>query len=149
MNWSRLLEAGRIARHRTSKQELDALRAAIARNLKDAGLAGLSADNRFGLTYETALLAAKLAVSAAGYRVKALPGAHRTTFEALGLVLGPDHQDRVDYFELCRRRRNELSYEAANLVSERQADEIVAETRRLVRVVEEWVRVHHSSLAKS
>ncbi len=49
-------------------------------NLRDAGLAALSADNRFGLAYEAALLAAKLAVNAASYRVKALPGAHRTTF---------------------------------------------------------------------
>ena len=144
-----MLEAGRLARHRTSKQELDALRAAIARNLRDAGLAALSADNRFGLTYEAALLAARLAVNVAGYRVKAALGAHGATFEALGLALGPDHQDRVDYFELCRRKRNELSYEAANIVTDRQASEILRETRKLVRVVEAWIRARHPSLAKS
>ena len=149
MNLNRLLEADRLARHRTSKRELDALRGAIERNLRDAGLAGLSADNRYGLAYEAALLAAKLAVHAAGYRVKALPGAHRTSLEALGLVLGSEHQDRVDYFELCRRKRNELSYEAANIVTERQAHEILMEVRQLVRVVEDWIRVHHRSLGKS
>jgi hypothetical protein len=143
-----LLEAGRLARHRTSKQEAEALRAAIERNLKDAGLAGLSADNRFGLAYEAALLAARLAVHAAGYRVKPLPGAHRTTFEALGLALGAAHQDRVDYFELCRRRRNELSYEAANVVTARQATEILKEARELILSVEQWVRSHHAHLAK-
>ena len=148
MSWSRLLEAGRVARHRTSKQELDALRAAIERNLRDAGLPGLSPDNCFGLAYEAGLLAAKVGVHAAGYRVKALPGAHRTTFEAVGLVLGPAHQDRVDYFELCRRRRNELSYEAANIVTARQAAEILRETRQLVLAVEEWIRTHHAHLAK-
>jgi hypothetical protein len=73
MSWSRLLEAERLAQHRISKQELDALRAAIERNLKDAGLDGLSADNRFGLAYEAAPLAAKLAIHAAGYRVKRSP----------------------------------------------------------------------------
>lgn len=143
-----MLEAGRLVRHRTSKQELEALRAAIERNLSDAGLAGLSADNRFGLAYEAALLAAKLAIHAAGYRVKAVPGAHRTTFDALGLALGPTHQDRVDYFELCRRRRNELSYEAANIVTARQAAEILGEARQLVLSVEEWIRTHHGHLAK-
>jgi len=148
MSWRRLLEAERLVRHRTTRLELDALRAAIARNLRDAGLAGLSADNCFGLAHEAALLAAKLAVNAAGYRVKALPGAHRTTFETLGLALGLDHQDLVDYFELCRRKRNELSYEAANLVTGRQAKEILEETRKLVRIVEEWIRARHPSLGK-
>jgi hypothetical protein len=80
--------------------------------------------------------------------VKALPGAHRTTFEALGLVLGPAHQDRVDYFELCRRRRNELSYEAANIVTARQATEILRATRQLIPAVEEWIRTHHAHLAR-
>ena len=62
MSWSKLLEAGRIDRHQSSMRELDGIRAAIERNLRDAALAGLSADNRFGLAYEAALLAARMAV---------------------------------------------------------------------------------------
>ena len=148
MSWSKLFEADRIAKHKTSKLELDSLRTAIERNLKDAGLAELSADNRYGLAYEAALLAAKLAVHAAGYRVKPQAGAHRTTLEALALVLGSQQRDRVDYFEFCRRKRNELSYEAANVVTGREADEIVREARRLVRAVEGWIKARHPSLAK-
>lgn len=148
MSWKRLLEAERVVRHKSSKKELDGLRAAVERNLKDAALEGLSADNRFGVAYEAALLIAKMAVHAAGYRVRAALGAHRTAFEALALVLGREHRDRADYFELCRRKRNDLSYEAAGVVTQREADEILAETRRLVGVVEDWIRKNHPRWAR-
>ena len=61
---------------------------AVGRNLHDADLDALSADNRFGLAYEAVLLLAKMAIACAGYRIKG-QGAHQTTFAALPLVLGP------------------------------------------------------------
>ena len=140
MSWDRLLAAGRIARHRTSAAELDALRGAIALNLGDAALPGLSADNRYGLAYEAVLLAAKLAVAAAGFRVKAVPGAHRATFEALALALGPSSEPPVSYFELARRRRNEFSYEAAGIVTDREAGEMTREAKRLPQLIEGWLQ---------
>jgi hypothetical protein len=139
MSWDGLLAAGRIARHLTSTAELDALRAAIARNLRDAALPGLSADNRYGLAYEAGLLAAKMAVAAAGDRVKAVSGAHRVTFEAVALNLGPPAESLASYFELARRRRNELSYEAANVVTDREAEEMAREAETLRRLVEDWL----------
>ena len=148
MSWKRLLEEERVARHQSSKRELDALRGAIERNLGDAALEGLSADNRFGLTYEAALLTAKMAVHAAGYRVKVTPGAHRTTFEALALALGREHRDRADYFELCRRKRNNLSYDASGVATEREAEEILTETLGLLDTVEDWIRIDHPGWEK-
>jgi hypothetical protein len=59
-----------VDRHTTSKQELDDLRSVVTRNLADAAITALSADNRFGLAYEAGLLLAKMAIAAAGYRVK-------------------------------------------------------------------------------
>jgi hypothetical protein len=41
-----------------------------------------------------------------------------------------------------------LSYEAANIVTARQATEILGEARQLVLAVEESVRAHHPHLAK-
>ena len=148
MGWSRLLEAGRIDRHQSSMRELDGIRAAIDRNLRDAALAGLSADNRFGLAYEAALLAAKMAVHCAGYRAKAVPGAHRALFEGLVVALGPDIRERADFFELCRRRRNDLSYEAAGVVTDRQARETLTEAKKLIAAVQGWVTLNHPGLAR-
>ena len=53
MSWKRLLAQRKLHQHRTSEQELDALRALIQRDLTDAALTGLSADRRFATAYNT------------------------------------------------------------------------------------------------
>ncbi len=138
MTWKELLAGKRIEPHATSKQELDALRSAVSRNLSDAALRQLSADNRFGLAYEAALLSAKMAVACAGYRVKG-QGAHQTTFAALKLALGAGINKTAVYLERCRRKRNELSYDAAGVVTETEATEILAQARALEETVEQWI----------
>jgi hypothetical protein len=89
MTWKELLAANRVEIHATTRQELDDLRRAVVRNIHDAAVADLSADNKFGLAYEAGLLLAKMAVSCAGYRVEG-QGAHQTTFVALKLAIGND-----------------------------------------------------------
>ena len=44
MTWTKLLGGHDVQRHRTSKRELDDIRALVARDLADARVAGLSAD---------------------------------------------------------------------------------------------------------
>lgn len=43
MSWKQLLAKGEVKAHRTSKQELDNIRALVARDMADASLPGLSA----------------------------------------------------------------------------------------------------------
>ena len=62
MTWTKLLANKEAQRHKTSKKELDNMRALIARDLADAGIAGLSADRRFATAYNAALQAANMAV---------------------------------------------------------------------------------------
>jgi N-acyl-D-aspartate/D-glutamate deacylase len=69
VTWTKLLANKEAERHKTSKKELDNMRALIARDLADAGLAGLSADRRFATAYNAALQAANMAIACAGYRV--------------------------------------------------------------------------------
>ena len=51
MTWTSLLANKEAQKHKTSKKELDNMRALIARDLADASLAGLSADRRFATAY--------------------------------------------------------------------------------------------------
>ena len=62
MTWTQLLANDEVQRHKTSKKELDRLRAVIGRDLADASLAGASADRRFATAYNAALQAAKIAL---------------------------------------------------------------------------------------
>lgn len=61
MTWTQLLASRDVQRHRTSKKELDDIRALVARDLADANVAALSADRRFATAYNAALLTAHMA----------------------------------------------------------------------------------------
>ncbi len=69
MTWTKLLANKEAQKHKTSKKEMDNMRALIARDLADAGIAGLSADRRFATAYNAALQAANMAIACAGYRL--------------------------------------------------------------------------------
>ena len=140
MNWQQLLKDGRAERHRTSPNELEGLRAVVGRNLADANVAEISADTRFACAYEAALALATIALAHAGYRAKG-PGHHRTTFLALTLAM-VEEEDAEDarYFDACRRLRNELSYEAAGVVSVREVDELIQRVEGFQTRVESLLR---------
>lgn len=115
VSWKALLANHRVERHTATRRELDDLRSAVDRNLLDAALPGLSADNRFGLAYEAALPLAKMAVACAGYRAKG-HAAHQTTFLALEQAMGRGISAEADYLDACRRKRHILSYDTVRCV---------------------------------
>lgn len=106
--------------------ELEGLGAVARRNLADAAVRAdvISADTRFACAYEAALALATMAIAAAGYRVKG--PSHLTTFQAVRLAM-PGDENTADstYFDACRRLRNKLSYEAAEIVAERDVEELL------------------------
>jgi len=55
VTWTKLLANKEAQKHKTPKKELDNMRALIARDLADAGLAGLSADRKFATAYKPCL----------------------------------------------------------------------------------------------
>ena len=75
---SRWIADGTPRPERASVESIEALRGVVERNAADAGLAELSADNRFGLAYEAGLLTAKMAIACSGHRVMG-PAIHLPT----------------------------------------------------------------------
>jgi uncharacterized protein (UPF0332 family) len=144
--WKKLLETRRAETHVTSKQEIEDLRSAVGRNLRDAAIDALSPDNRFGLAYEAAMLLAKMVLACAGYRVKG-QGAHQTTFLALKLALGASSNKTASYFDRCRRKRNAISYDTANVVTDTEVNEILEKAGIFHETVEAWIEKNHSKFA--
>lgn len=139
MTWTNLLANKEAQKHKTSKKELDSMRALIARDLADASLAGLSADRRFATAYNAALQAANMAIACAGYRIVSKIGHHRLSLESTKLVLGKASYKYADYFETCRRKRNTIDYTFSNVASETEAKEIVVQAAEFYKQVEEWI----------
>lgn len=124
------------------------MRALIARDLGDCRIAGLSSDRRFATAYNAALQAANMAIACTGYRITARIGHHQISLEAAAFVLGPPARPLIDYFEVCRRKRNLIDYTRTQLASETEAQEIAIRAGELYELVECWIATKHKSLAR-
>jgi uncharacterized protein (UPF0332 family) len=146
MSWETLLQEARVHRHTTSRKELTELRRLIARDLADAALTALSEDRRFATAYNAALQTAKMAIACAGFRISSSPGHHRLTFEGAKLALGKSAAHLTDYFDACRRKRNEIDYTGAVIATTTEADEILLHAKSFLTLVEGWILSNHSEI---
>src|SRR5215469_722415 len=146
MSWQSLLQAQKIKRHKTSRQELDDLRDVVERDLQDAAIPGLSSDRRFATAYNAVLQLSKMAIACAGYRVVG-SGHHLTTFEAIEFAMGASVSELASYFDTCRRKRNQVDYDRVNAATETEADELLAKAEEFREVIENWIRKHHTTFA--
>jgi hypothetical protein len=124
------------------------MRALVARDLADAGIAGLSADRRFATAYNAALQAANMAIACAGYRVTAKTGHHKMTFYSAKLALGSGADKYADYFETCRRKRNVIDYTRTHVATETETEEIVAKATAFGEFVESWIESKFTNLKR-
>lgn len=148
MTWTELLNKKTIQPHSTSRNEIAALRTIVERDLQDAALKALSADRRFATAYNAALQLSQITIHCAGYRVKIGGGHHQKTFEAVRVAIDtPEVQDLADYFDLCRRKRNDIDYDAAGIVSETDADELLAKAGEFQNLVEKLIRKDYPQFA--
>jgi hypothetical protein len=145
MTWTVWLAEGRVETHRPVGAEIAAQRRAASRSLNDTKATGLSPEGRFQLAYGAALDLATIAVLASGHRVKTRVGHHQLTLEAAGLALGASAKKTIDFLDVCRRRRNVISYEGDE-VGAALAEEIVAEVHRFSDLVEGWLRRNYPEL---
>lgn len=95
------------------------------------------------MAYNAARILATIVVRAAGYRVKPAGGAHKNTFLALEAALGSSIAKLAAYFDACREKRNELSYEQADVVTDTEADELLKEATQFRHIVETWIVTKH------
>jgi hypothetical protein len=144
-----LLASKRLERHSTSAKEIAGLRKLVSRDLQDAAVPGLSADRAFATAYNAALQLSKIVLACAGYRVSAsLPGHHQVAFEAAGFVLGAPGNRLTVFFETCRRKRNVIDYDFAEVASPSQARELQEKVREYRELIEGWIAKHYGEYAR-
>lgn len=84
-----------------------------------------------------------MAIACDGYRVASGTGHHQKSFEAVKAVLGKAGEPLADYSETCRRKRNHIDYDASEVVTETEAEEIIGKAREFQEMVEEWIAKRH------
>jgi hypothetical protein len=142
MSWNDWLKQGNVEKRLPDAAELRDLLKAARRQLEDAAVPGLSAEARFQLAYTGVLALATAAIRAAGYRLRSGEGHHRRSFEAAAHALGADAHDLTDFFELCRRKRNVISYEGSE-ASESEAKDLLQNAASFEALVTRSIERRH------
>lgn len=134
-NW---LDNGWLTEHETSTEEIRNLLGVADRDLRDCQAAGLSADWRMNIAYNAALQVATAALAVCGYRASR-DSHHYRVIQSLAYTIAAKNE-LVVQFDQFRKKRNIGGYEQAGLVSDVEADEMIAFARKLRNEVEEWIQ---------
>ncbi len=98
------------------------------------------------MAYNAARVLATMAIRASGCRVKESAGGHYITFLALPAAMGAAFDVLATYFDSCRRSRNQLSYDAANVVSASDATQLLTKASQFRIDIENWLKRNHPAL---
>jgi hypothetical protein len=135
---------GWLKPHRTSRQEISNLLSIVERDLQDARRE-ISADWRFGISYNAALKLCRILLSAEGYR-PSHELQHYRTLTALPEILGEAKKADAKYLDDCRKKRNIVEYEYVGGASGPDADELIEFVKDLRDEVIAWLKKKHPEL---
>ena len=55
----------------------------------------------------------------------------------------------ADYFETCRRKRNSIDYDSAEVTTETEAQELLQKASGFREMIEEWIAKRHPAFSKA
>lgn len=61
--------------------------------------------------------------------------------------MGKGYYELLDYFDSCRAKRNITDYNYAGEISESEAEELVIEAEKFLKVVLNWLKSNHPELS--
>lgn len=145
MSLANLLATQRLQAFEATPTGVQRLLAAAQRNLADAGLEQLSAENRFDAAYKCIMQCAMLGLWVNGYRTAtSQPGHHQTALQTLPLTLGVQ-QDVVIVLDALRKQRNQNDYEG-DPVRAAVVAECIAQAQSLLNHTRQCLKTRFSAL---
>jgi len=133
-------------KHRPSAGEIAELLHICDRDLEKVEIIELGPDWRLSIAHNAAVQAAKAALAAIGYRARR-EGQHYLVLQSLAFSIKTDPAI-IDQLDKFREKRNISDYERAGLVTEQEAEEMIALAKQLRADVEQWLRAHYPNLAR-
>jgi hypothetical protein len=145
MTLENLLAIHRLQAFEAKPEGVRRLLASAGRNLADARLSGLSADNRFDAAYKTIMQCAMIGLWAKGFRTStSQPGHHQTALQALPKTLDLA-ADTVIVLDALRKQRNLNDYEG-DPVTDAAVAECLAQAEALIAHTRQWLAGHRPDL---
>ena len=135
----------RLQQFEATPAGIQRLLAAAERNLADARLPGLSAENRFDAAYKTLMQCAMIGLWANGYRTStSQPGHHQTALQTLPKTMNVG-QDTVIVLDALRRQRNLNDYEG-DPIADAAVTECLVQADALLAHARQWLQAHRPDL---
>lgn len=145
MTLQNLLAIQRLQAFEPTPAGVQRLFEAAARNLADAQLPALSAENRFDAAYKVIMQCAMLGLWAQGYRTSTnQPGHHQTALQALPKTLGLS-TDTVIVLDALRKQRNLSDYEG-DPIADAAVAECLQQATQLLQHTRQWLHEHRPEL---
>jgi uncharacterized protein (UPF0332 family) len=148
MNLQDWLRSGDLLRRPSNRGEITRLLEVARRDLADAAASGLSLDRQFAIAYEAAYSLAIVVLRAEGYRTRSgAAGHHWLAFAVLPEIVGEMAVARARYYQSCRRKRHQATYEQTGVATEAEVRELVADVEAFREEVLAWLHQRHPESA--
>ena len=123
------------------------LLAAARRNIADATIMTVSAENRFDAAYKAIMQLANASLQANGFRtLTSKPGHHMTMIQLLGQTLGLG-KETVIILDALRKQRNVADY-TSDIVPESAARDCLMHAENLLQNVNRWLKANRPELVE-
>lgn len=120
---------------------------AAERNIADAHVEEISAENRIDAAYKAIMQLANAALHANGYRtLTSKPGQHMTMIQTLGQTIGLDKQT-VIVLDALRKQRNVADY-SGDIVPLSAVKECIGQAESLLQHLARWLKANQPDLFK-
>jgi hypothetical protein len=121
------------------------LLSAARRNIADAHVREISAENRFDAAYKAIMQLANAALQANGFRtLTSKPGHHMTMIQTLSQTIGVD-KHAVIVLDALRKQRNVADY-SGDVVPMSAVEECLSYAEALLTSVIDWLKVNQPPL---
>lgn len=145
MTLQNLLAIHKLQAHTPSRGAVLKLLLAAERNLADAQLDVLSADNRFDAAYKTIMQCAMLGLWANGYRTStSQPGHHQLAIQSLPLTMQMPKETFI-VLDALRKQRNLNDYEG-DPITDSALTACLSEAANLLTHTRQWLISNHPEL---
>ena len=140
------LGSGLLQRHAADRQQVVEMLTLAERDLAQSHAAGISTDWQLTMSYNAALLAARAALAAAGYRVAGTGDRDRFQLaESLRYTAGVPDAD-VILLQRMMRKGHASDCQADHAVCDLEAGETYELGMRILGFVTAWLHDHHPDL---
>jgi hypothetical protein len=145
MSLENLLKINKLQTHNPSRESVQRLLQAAARNIEDARIVEISSETRFDAAYKCIMQSAMVALWANGYRTStSQPGHHQVAIQTLPITIGLE-QGTVIVLDALRKQRNINDYEG-DPISDQAVVECIKQAEQLYKVVSAWIATNRPDL---